>query len=364
MLDVFLGIGLCACGLLAAMALRGRADTPARQYLAGWLAAYGLFFLGWVGALRIDGAAGYALAALASSSIMAAPALQWFYARAVAGEPVRRRGLHLLPALINFALMITLGAASMTVARGGAIALNLPRALALTAIAPIIVLAAVSAYPALAWRTAARAETRLRNDRADDSVRAFAWIKTWAVAALALNAALIGSSIAVNLFAAPLTLVVAIAIAAVSAQVAFVAHHGLQAIAPSPNPAANLTPPAPSPAPQLAPADIETFERLMRTEKPFLDAGLTADALADRLGWPREKITAAVRTHGDSFFDCINRYRIDEAKRLIDDPQNATVSLLAISMDAGFGSKSSFNAAFRRHAGVTPTQYRRQGRTV
>jgi AraC-like DNA-binding protein len=34
--------------------------------------------------------------------------------------------------------------------------------------------------------------------------------------------------------------------------------------------------------------------------------------------------------------------------------------LLAIQLDAGFGSRTVFNAAFKRETGLTPSQWRRQ----
>ena len=42
------------------------------------------------------------------------------------------------------------------------------------------------------------------------------------------------------------------------------------------------------------------------------------------------------------------------------DPQYAHLTLLAIGMDAGFNSKSSFNAVFKKHTKMTPSQFRAQ----
>ena len=94
--------------------------------------------------------------------------------------------------------------------------------------------------------------------------------------------------------------------------------------------------------------------------KPFLKPDLTIGALADQLGWPREEVTRAVRVNDENFFDCINRYRVEEARRLIADPANADITLLSLAYDAGFGSKSTFNAAFRRRFGMSPSKFRAQ----
>jgi AraC-like DNA-binding protein len=63
---------------------------------------------------------------------------------------------------------------------------------------------------------------------------------------------------------------------------------------------------------------------------------------------------------GTSFYDLINRYRIEDAKNALVSSPDKTV--LEIALEAGFNSKSTFNAAFRQHAGSTPTEYRREKR--
>jgi AraC-like DNA-binding protein len=57
-----------------------------------------------------------------------------------------------------------------------------------------------------------------------------------------------------------------------------------------------------------------------------------------------------------SFYELVNRHRIDAAKRLLREAPDETV--LAIAMNVGFNSKSAFHAAFRKHAGTTPSDYR------
>jgi AraC-like DNA-binding protein len=57
-----------------------------------------------------------------------------------------------------------------------------------------------------------------------------------------------------------------------------------------------------------------------------------------------------------SFNDLINRQRIEDAKRALTESPDRTV--LSICLDMGFNSKSTFNAAFRQHTGMTPSEYR------
>jgi AraC-like DNA-binding protein len=61
-----------------------------------------------------------------------------------------------------------------------------------------------------------------------------------------------------------------------------------------------------------------------------------------------------------NFFDAINAARVREVQQLSRMPANGSVSLLVLAHEAGFGSKSAFYEAFRRHAGCTPAEWRRR----
>lgn len=57
-----------------------------------------------------------------------------------------------------------------------------------------------------------------------------------------------------------------------------------------------------------------------------------------------------------TFYDLINRYRIDEAKTLLVQQPGARV--FDIAVDVGYSTKSAFNAAFKKLTGNSPTDYR------
>jgi AraC-like DNA-binding protein len=99
---------------------------------------------------------------------------------------------------------------------------------------------------------------------------------------------------------------------------------------------------------------------LLAEEKPHLKPDLTAQELADQLGWGPDRLTKALRHGGGtSFFDAINRARVNEVQALAAESRNARMSLLALAHDAGFGSKSAFYEAFQRHSGCSPAAWRR-----
>jgi AraC-like DNA-binding protein len=61
-----------------------------------------------------------------------------------------------------------------------------------------------------------------------------------------------------------------------------------------------------------------------------------------------------------SFNDFLNRYRIDEAKKLLLQEEGEKRNILQIMLDTGFYSKSVFNTAFKKYTGMTPSEFKRQ----
>jgi len=57
-----------------------------------------------------------------------------------------------------------------------------------------------------------------------------------------------------------------------------------------------------------------------------------------------------------SFWDYVNRFRVEEARDLLEN--NPDVSIISVCFKVGFNSKSSFNTAFKKMTGMTPTEYR------
>lgn len=90
------------------------------------------------------------------------------------------------------------------------------------------------------------------------------------------------------------------------------------------------------------------------------DPQLSLRGLARRVGLSTREVSRLIndceRMH---FFDFVNGYRTERAADLLIDPAWADHSILEIAHEAGFNSKSSFNAAFRKHRGVTPSAIRR-----
>lgn len=104
---------------------------------------------------------------------------------------------------------------------------------------------------------------------------------------------------------------------------------------------------------------INKLERLMRTEKNFLDSNLTLETVSEKLGISKSHLSRILKSKlGIGFSEYINRLRVEEAKVFLENPDFENYTLIAVSLESGFNSKSSFYSAFRKYMGCTPSEFR------
>ncbi|RKR11371.1 LOW QUALITY PROTEIN: AraC family transcriptional regulator [Flavobacterium sp. 81] len=101
--------------------------------------------------------------------------------------------------------------------------------------------------------------------------------------------------------------------------------------------------------------------QLMETEKPFLEFGLSLVKLAGSMKISTHILSYVINNgFGENFYQFINRYRIEEAKKLMIDSETDRLSLLGIGFSVGFNSKTVFNTTFKKVTGQTPSEYKKQ----
>jgi len=97
---------------------------------------------------------------------------------------------------------------------------------------------------------------------------------------------------------------------------------------------------------------------LMKNEKPYLKPAITLKELAEKLDISAKNLSQVINESLDkNFYDFINQYRVEEAKKNI--CSNDDKTFLEILFEAGFNSKAVFNSAFKKHAGMTPREYKK-----
>jgi AraC-like DNA-binding protein len=104
----------------------------------------------------------------------------------------------------------------------------------------------------------------------------------------------------------------------------------------------------------------EKLSSLMNQEKLYLSPALSLTEIAQRLDIAPRYVSQIINeTCQQNFHEFVNRYRVEESKRLMAQ-QNQYLNILGIALDAGFNSKSAFNKAFKRNTGMTPKEFKKR----
>lgn len=102
---------------------------------------------------------------------------------------------------------------------------------------------------------------------------------------------------------------------------------------------------------------LQKLAEVMEREKPFLNSGFSLPDLAQRLGTTVHILSQVINEGlNKSFFEMTASYRVEEAKKLLKDRRNIKVEEIADQV--GYSSKSSFNNAFKKITGMTPSEFR------
>lgn len=97
---------------------------------------------------------------------------------------------------------------------------------------------------------------------------------------------------------------------------------------------------------------------VMRFQQPFLQPELTLNDLAALLEIPPSQLSKLINTgFNQNFNDFVNAYRVEKVKEKLMNPTFQHFSLLGIAFECGFNSKATFNRAFRKHVGMSPSEF-------
>jgi AraC-like DNA-binding protein len=113
---------------------------------------------------------------------------------------------------------------------------------------------------------------------------------------------------------------------------------------------------------QKSALDIAQSERIskkldsaMYEQQLYLQPDLSLPSLAKQIHVPANYLSQTLNENlKESFFDYVNRWRVEHAKKLL---IQGSHTILDIAMESGFNAKSSFYKAFKHNTGQTPGQY-------
>jgi ligand-binding sensor domain-containing protein/AraC-like DNA-binding protein len=106
---------------------------------------------------------------------------------------------------------------------------------------------------------------------------------------------------------------------------------------------------------------IKKLNYLMDIKKVYCDVDLSLQSLAEKIGISPHQLSQLLNEKLDrNFFDFINEYRVEEAKRILQSSRGAQWKISAVAIEAGFNTMAAFYKAFKKHTGTTPTHYKKE----
>jgi len=106
---------------------------------------------------------------------------------------------------------------------------------------------------------------------------------------------------------------------------------------------------------------FQKIDELVVGQQLYLKSDISLDSLSQLVERNTQKTSEAINQCAKrNFNDFINYYRIQDAKRLLLDMNKKRYTISSIAFDIGFSSLSSFNMAFKKFEGTTPSSYQKK----
>ena len=114
--------------------------------------------------------------------------------------------------------------------------------------------------------------------------------------------------------------------------------------------------------PEQVPELVVKLDKLMQGEKMYLNNNLRLGDLAEAVGIGKHHLSQIINQHyGFSFYDFVNRFRVEEAKRLL--LKHPDFTMIQVAFDCGFNNKTSFFNAFKKFESINPSKFREHNRS-
>ena len=105
---------------------------------------------------------------------------------------------------------------------------------------------------------------------------------------------------------------------------------------------------------------IAQIEKIVIENRKYLDPNISLDALSEELQLSKSHLSRIINAElNTSFTDYINSLRVSEAKKLLLNSDFSNYTLVAIGLESGFNSKTTFNTVFKKLTNQTPSQFRK-----
>ncbi|WP_420572175.1 helix-turn-helix domain-containing protein [Kordia sp.] len=106
--------------------------------------------------------------------------------------------------------------------------------------------------------------------------------------------------------------------------------------------------------------EFDQIANYILAKQRFLDAKLSLEQLSDELEISSGHLSKLINTCSEhNFSDYINSLRVVQAKELLKDDDFDNYTIVAIGLECGFNSRSTFYTAFKKFTNLTPSEFRK-----
>mgnify|MGYP001796625682 CR=1 FL=1 len=103
------------------------------------------------------------------------------------------------------------------------------------------------------------------------------------------------------------------------------------------------------------------LEHLFKNERIYKENDISLEMVADKLNTSRHNASQVINEHFKvSFHELVNKYRIEEAKKMLLNDHQRNLNIIDIAYEVGYNNKVTFNKAFKKDTELTPSQFQRK----
>ena len=102
------------------------------------------------------------------------------------------------------------------------------------------------------------------------------------------------------------------------------------------------------------------LEHLFKNEKIYKESDINLEMIAEKLNTSRHNASQVINEHFKvSFHELVNKFRIEEAKKILTDDQQKNLNIIDVAYEVGYNNKVTFNKAFKKDTLLTPSQFQK-----
>ena len=103
---------------------------------------------------------------------------------------------------------------------------------------------------------------------------------------------------------------------------------------------------------------------IIERERVYINPEYRLNNLANSCNLSVHNVSQVINhIEGISFSDLINRYRIEEAKKMLISEKFKTYTIVAIAQEVGFNSKTAFYNVFKKLCEISPSAYIKENKS-